>query len=133
VLLIEYDGQRILLPGDIESSAEWALLRGDELPGNLTLLLAAHHGSRSSSNPAFVTYTQPEWVVYSTGYKNQHGHPHPLVQERFDAQDSRSLNTAIQGAILFRWWPGQHLQISATRQQQRRYWYEPIAPVNVLP
>jgi competence protein ComEC len=133
LLLIEYDGQRILLPGDIEASAEWTLLRGDELPGKLTLLLAAHHGSRSSSNPAFVAYTQPEWVVYSAGYKNQHGHPHPLVQERFDAQNSHGLNTALQGAILFRWWPGQDLQVSATRQQQRRYWYEPIAPGYVLP
>lgn len=133
VLLVEYGAERVLLPGDIESSAEWALLRGDELPGHVTLLLAAHHGSRTSSNPAFVAYSQPTWVVYSAGYLNQHGHPHPQVQQRFEQQGSRSLNTALQGALSFSWRPGKAVEVRAERQEHKRYWYE-LPPVGyVLP
>lgn len=133
VLLLEYGDQRILLPGDIESNAEWILLRGNELPGKLTVLLAAHHGSRTSSNPAFVAYTRPDWVIYSAGYKNQHGHPHPQVQARFEAQGSRALSTAAQGALVLRWRPERPLEVIATRQTRRRYWHEPLPNGYVLP
>lgn len=132
VLLIEYEDQHILLPGDIESETEWALLRGDELPRNISLLLAAHHGSRTSSNRGFVNYTQPVSVIYSAGYNNQHGHPHPHVQARFKEQGAQAFNTAIQGAVQFQWWPGQNAKVLTARQQQRRYWYEPIPREYVL-
>lgn len=124
VLLVEYRDQTILLPGDISQTVEQLLLAGDQLPPNINLLLAAHHGSRSSSSPAFVTHTRPEMVVFSAGYRNQHGHPHPKVVARFDAVASRTFNTAQTGALEFIWDADKPVQVIEYRQRQRRYWHQ---------
>jgi competence protein ComEC len=124
VLLVEYKEHAILLPGDITRNVEQYLAGLDDLPARLTLLLAAHHGSKTSSSASFVNHFQPEIVVYSTGYSNRYGHPHSLVSARFNAVGSRELNTATSGALEFIWTAEGEQKIIEFRQQQRRYWYQ---------
>lgn len=124
VLLIRYEDQTILLPGDIETRVEQQLLHGGLVPANLTLLLAAHHGSRTSSGAAFVRYTKPQFVIYSAGYRSQHGHPHPQVRRRFQAVNSREFNTAEAGAIIFVWDADNRPVIYEYRKLQQRYWFD---------
>jgi competence protein ComEC len=124
VLLISYADQRILLPGDIETSVENQLLREQQLPEKLTVLLAAHHGSRTSSGAGFVNKMQPEVVVYSAGYRSQHGHPHLQVRQRYKAVASRELNTADSGAIVFEWGQGRLQLVREYRWSNRRYWFD---------
>lgn len=126
VLLISFRGQNILLTGDIEAPVERALLRGDQLPGHINLLLAAHHGSATSSNPAFVAYTRPDWVVYSAGYHNRFGHPKAQVRQRFQHLGSREENTAYQGAAVFTWDRQGRLTAAVARLARRRYWYDQV-------
>lgn len=123
VLLIRYGDHKILLPGDIEMSAENQLLDKKAIPSNITLLLAAHHGSRTSSSARFVNLANPQYVVYSAGYRSQHGHPHPLVRRRFQAVQSREFNTAESGAVVFEW-NGDELAIAEYRNVKRRYWFQ---------
>lgn len=123
VLLISYADQTILLPGDIEKDVEQHLLRGDQLPPQIDLLLAAHHGSHSSSNPGFVSYTAPEMVVYSAGYNNRYGHPHAVVRKRYQTLGSQEWNTATAGALVFEWRDAQLQPVIAYRQKHRRYWF----------
>jgi len=124
VLLISYAEQHILLPGDIETSVENQLLREQQLPEKLHLLLAAHHGSRTSSGVGFVNKMQPEVVVYSAAYRSQHGHPHPQVRQRYQAVGSREMNTAESGAIVFEWDRNQLQLVREYRQSNRRYWFD---------
>ncbi|WP_062065596.1 DNA internalization-related competence protein ComEC/Rec2 [Cellvibrio sp. OA-2007] len=124
VLLISYGEQHILLPGDIETSVENQLLYTQQLPQKLQLLLAAHHGSRTSSGVGFVNKMQPEIVVYSAGYRSQHGHPHPQVRQRYQSIGSREMNTAEAGALVFEWDQHQLQQVYEYRQTQRRYWFD---------
>lgn len=124
VLLISYADQHILLPGDIETSVENQLLRNQQLPEKLTVLLAAHHGSRTSSGVGFVNKMQPEVVVYSAGYRSQHGHPHPQVRQRFQSVGSREINTAESGAVVFEWNQNQLQLVREYRQSNRRYWFD---------
>jgi competence protein ComEC len=124
VLLISYAGQHILLPGDIETSVENQLLRNQNLPEKLNVLLAAHHGSRTSSGAGFVNKMQPEVVIYSAGYRSQHGHPHRQVRQRYQAVGSCELNTAYSGAILFEWDQGSLQLVREYRQSNRRYWFD---------
>jgi competence protein ComEC len=124
VLLISYADQHILLPGDIETSVENQLLRDQQLPEKLHLLLAAHHGSRTSSGVSFVNKMQPDVVVYSAAYRSQHGHPHPQVRQRYQAVGSREMNTAESGAIVFEWDQNQLQLIREYRQSNRRYWFD---------
>lgn len=124
VLLIRLGDQTVLLPGDIEKYPESALLQNNQLPQGLTVLLAAHHGSQTSSNPAFAAYTQPQWVVYSSGYHNRFRHPHPRVLERFQRAGATGLNTANEGAIEFHWSESGALRVAAARRDRRRYWFD---------
>jgi len=97
VLLLEHAGYRVLLPGDIERSSEQWL--APHLP-TVDVLLAPHHGSRSSSSPALVVATDPDWVVVSCGLDNRFGHPHPQTLARWRGR--RLLRTDRHGTIRLR-------------------------------
>ena len=56
-------GHRILLPGDLESPGLEALLA--EEPVDCDVLLAPHHGSRSSNSPGLAAWCTPEQVIIS--------------------------------------------------------------------
>lgn len=123
VLQISWGQIRILLPGDIESAVETQLLGSAILlPAPIDLLVAPHHGSKTSSTSAFVQRLQPKQVVFSAGYQHQFGHPHRSVSERYINLGSRVWNTAEQGAITFEWQPSGELTVSAARSE-RRYWW----------
>lgn len=100
VLRIEGAGGSVLLPGDIERRGELVLdFRGPLEP--VDLVLAPHHGSRSSSSPSFVEALRPRYVVFSTGYMNRWGFPSGLVSERWAASGACLLETAAEGALHF--------------------------------
>jgi len=122
VLLIEYQGQRVLLTGDIEKDVERSLLENNSLQ-SVDILLAPHHGSHTSSTAEFVARTHPTFVIYSAGFHNQHGHPHQDVQARYTAIGSYALNTALSGAVEFNW-DGDRFSRREYRQFAQRYWFD---------
>ncbi|HIQ21317.1 MAG TPA: ComEC/Rec2 family competence protein [Planctomycetes bacterium] len=63
VLAVEYQGYRILLPGDLEAPGLDHLLQSP--PWDCDVLLAPHHGSRFSDPPGLAAWCRPEWVVIS--------------------------------------------------------------------
>lgn len=123
VLLIEAGDQRVLLTGDIEEPAERWLLRehGDNLSADV--LQAPHHGSRSSSSPAFVQATAARWVIMSAGHRNRFDHPHAEVVERYQSNNAQVLFTADSGAILIELGGEEPVVLARNRQQQRRFWF----------
>jgi competence protein ComEC len=60
------------------------------LAGSLSLrcdvLVAPHHGSKSSTSPALLDAAGPAVVLIPAGKSNTHGHPHPLVLNRIAAR-----------------------------------------------
>lgn len=102
VLKVTTGQQAFLLTGDIEKPAETLLVQtyGSELHANV--LVAPHHGSRTSSSPAFLAAVAPEFVVYPTGYRNRYRFPSTSVVARYDALGARGYNTADTGAITFK-------------------------------
>ena len=123
VLQISYEGQTILLPGDIESMVEHQLLDNSELQKPVTVLVAAHHGSKTSSSSSFVKAVRPENVVFSAGYRHHFGHPAKDVVNRYQEQKSRLWNTANSGAIEFRWDVKGNMMTTTARLEGKRYWY----------
>jgi len=122
VLQLQIGEYRILLAGDIEEHRERLLVRywGEYLTSEW--LLAAHHGSKTSTTPTFLKRVQPQIVVISAGYANRFGHPHFTVSERLQHSDATTLSTATSGALEFYFEPGQRLRIRAYRQTDHRYW-----------
>ena len=100
VLRISAGATRILLPGDIEAKAERDLVSRGSL-GPVDLLVAPHHGSRSSSTPEFVAATSPRQVVFATGFGNRWHFPVPDVVSRWRGAGACLLNTAEEGALQF--------------------------------
>jgi len=123
VLLIRKGPVGILLPGDIEQDVERQLLSSGALPRHLTLLVAPHHGSNSSSSEGFVNQLAPAHVVYATGFKHHFGHPHAMVRARYQRQGSEEWLTAESGALFFTWDAAGRLSIGEQRQRLRRYWH----------
>ncbi|MEH6616913.1 MAG: DNA internalization-related competence protein ComEC/Rec2 [Porticoccus sp.] len=123
VLQIQYAGQSILLPGDIEAVVEPRLLSNPHLDTPVTLLIAPHHGSKTSSSSNFVERLNPVHVVFSAGYRHHFGHPASSVTERYQRQDSRLWSTAESGALTFTWSDSGLIGVSEARSQPRRYWY----------
>jgi competence protein ComEC len=101
VLLVTVAGHRLLLTGDIEARVEAQLLlsAGAYFPDDV--LLAPHHGSITSSSPAFVAAVKPKTIVFSTGYLNRYHFPEKSVQTRYKMQRGLEYNTAYSGAISF--------------------------------
>jgi competence protein ComEC len=77
VLQIKYGKHKVLMVGDAEHEEEQELLvrYGHHLQS--TILKVGHHGSKTSSSPAFLKQVHPKLAVISTGLRNRFGHPHP--------------------------------------------------------
>ncbi|WP_081847903.1 DNA internalization-related competence protein ComEC/Rec2 [Microbulbifer sp. HZ11] len=121
--LLQWNHVRILLTGDIPSRVEMQLAAlYPDLPA-VDLLIAPHHGSRTSSSAALIAWAQPSLVVFSAGYKHRFGHPHPDVTARYRAAGATLFNTAQEGAIQFQWDDTGGLEITRARQGGR-FWYQ---------
>lgn len=96
VLRISAGGRSLILPGDIERAAEEAvapILKPSDL------LLAPHHGSRTSSTLPFVAAARPSFTIVSSGASNRWGHPHVEVIESLESIGSTVIRIDQEGAI----------------------------------
>ncbi|WBM31446.1 DNA internalization-related competence protein ComEC/Rec2 [Pseudomonas sp. NY11382] len=118
VLLVEAQGERLLLAGDMEAGAERAWLAATEAP-RIDWLQSPHHGSRSSSSEAFMRATAPRGVLISRGRNNSFGHPHAQVVERYRRHGVVVHDTAVEGAL--RLVLGGWGEVEGMRGQ-RRFW-----------
>jgi competence protein ComEC len=99
VIRIGYGVRHALLVGDAEHWAESRLLaeKHDRLEADF--LKVGHHGSRTSSTPAFLAVVTPTFATISCGVRNRFGHPHPAALRALEASGARVLRTDRDGAI----------------------------------
>ena len=99
VLLVEYAGRRILLPGDLESPGLEDLLA--EEPLDCDVIMAPHHGSRRSDPTGFALWSRPEFVLFS-GDRNVEDIPDiERVKESYRARGAEVYHTAEDGSVSF--------------------------------
>jgi len=120
VLRVSSGRHSLLLTADGERRTELELLESGRLTP-VSVLLAGHHGSLTSSIPEFVAATRPEWVVFTQGYRNRYGHPHPRVVARFRDIDARLLRSDSGGLIRLDFGEA-GVEASQYRPTHRRYW-----------
>jgi competence protein ComEC len=89
----------IVLPGDIGMEGERQVVPRLD-PGRVSIVKAAHHGSATSSSPAFIAAAHPAVVVFSEGRGNRFGHPAPAVVARYRAANALMFRTDEDGAIV---------------------------------
>ncbi|MCQ4294735.1 DNA internalization-related competence protein ComEC/Rec2 [Pseudomonas stutzeri] len=120
VLLVEANGERVLLTGDIDEVAERALL-GSGRDVQAQWLLLPHHGSRSSSSEPFLRAVAPDAALVSRSLHNAFGHPHPSVSARLAALGIDAYDTALHGAIRI---DLGDFSAAEVERAKRRFWRE---------
>lgn len=124
VVLVEGDGGRLLLTGDISTAVESRLLTATG-SGPPIVMVVPHHGSKTSSSAAFIAAVGPQLAVVSAGWHNRFGHPKPAVLARYAEAGVPVFNTAVQGAIELDFpVAGPPRRQPGWRQHERRYWRE---------
>lgn len=121
VLRVSIGQHAVLLAADIERLSEQRLLAAHRSGLPATLLVAPHHGSKSSSSPAFVDAVHPRYVVFTTGYRNRFGHPREEIVARYRAAGSTVLRSDEDGAISIVM-DAQNIGLESHRMTRPRYW-----------
>lgn len=113
--LLEYGHFRMLFTGDMPKESEEALLencRETEASPVVDVLKLAHHGSKTSSCPSFLSETRAKFALFSYGKKNRYGHPHKSTVENCKKYRLFPLETAKLGEILIKT-NGEQFEITA--------------------
>ncbi|MGC9199654.1 MAG: ComEC/Rec2 family competence protein [Acidobacteriaceae bacterium] len=100
VLRLAWEKASVLLEGDAEAPSEEAMLTHHRLQ-HVTLLKVGHHGSETSTTPAFLAAVSPVDAVISDGRHNNFGHPSPITLEHLEEAHIRTYRTDRVGAETF--------------------------------
>lgn len=122
VLQLTDGSHSLLLTGDISRSVEKKLqqqypeLRAD-------IVIAPHHGSKTSSSKAFIKWLSPKYVAFSAGFLNRWNMPNPEVVSRYQEQRVVQFSTAESGMITFKLSPSA-IEAISYRDHISPYWID---------
>lgn len=93
----EYD---MLITGDLDDLAEMRLMSVWELP-DVELMVAGHHGAKSSTSQVLLDKVRPEKVAISVDADNRYGHPHRQTLDRLHSIGAQVYRTDLMGDLYF--------------------------------
>ena len=114
----------ILLTGDIEKEAEEVLLRTQKIKLKSDVIIAPHHGSKTSSTKDFIKAVGATITIFTTGYLNRFEHPKPLIVSRYAEEKSTMYRSDYHGAVLLDFKQNSPLQVNAWRLDHAKYWHD---------
>ena len=125
VLRIATRGGCVLLTGDVEARSEAEMLARDRPALRCQVLVIPHHGSRTSSTPAFLDAVDAGIGVISVGYRNRFRHPNEAVVRRYAERGVILRRTDEEGALHMVLPADPARPIAVSGQAARvRYWSE---------
>src|SRR5699024_4556621 len=98
-LRFTYGEISFVFTGDAYKEDELAMMNRAETV-EATILQLGHHGSNTSSDPAFIQAVDLEVAIYSAGADNAYGHPHPEVVSLIQDAGITLYGTDVHGTIL---------------------------------
>jgi len=99
VLKFSYEGKSFLFPGDLERAGEEVVMSNSGSLLKSDILLAPHHGGRSSSSKSFLERVRPSICVISSGSGNPITFPHPETLKRLTDIGCRTIRIDQMGAV----------------------------------
>jgi competence protein ComEC len=120
-LRVSTKARSMLLAADIEAAQEAQLVATAAGKLRADVLLAPHHGSGTSSTPAFLLAVHPQLGVFQVGYRNRYHHPKKEIYERYAALGIRRVRTDESGAVTLDF--GDAVEVREYRHEHARYWY----------
>ncbi|NQY26746.1 MAG: DNA internalization-related competence protein ComEC/Rec2 [Piscirickettsiaceae bacterium] len=122
VLKVSNKTHSVLLTGDIEYATEQQLIARYKAHLPATVLIAPHHGSKTSSSNAFINAVQAQYVLFPVGYNNRYHFPAKRITDRYQQRDITMFNSAKHGAIQFKFDHQNEPQITTWRQSSAKIW-----------
>ncbi|MFC4487220.1 DNA internalization-related competence protein ComEC/Rec2 [Tepidiphilus baoligensis] len=123
VLRIETQTGAAIVSGDLSLRGERHLIA--TLPAQALraeIIVAGHHGSKTSSAPEWIEATGARHVVYAVGYRNRFHHPACEVATAWRQAGARAWRSDRDGAITT-FFGRNEPTVRAWRAQTQRYWY----------
>jgi competence protein ComEC len=114
VLRIAYGSRAFLFVGDAEREEEADLLALGAERLRADVLKVGHHGSRTSTSPAFLRAVSPAHAVISVGVRNRFGHPHPTTLATLEKAGVPVYRTDRDGEVVATT-DGRSLEVHAAR------------------
>lgn len=96
---LTYGSFSMLFTGDCETEREKAIVKRYSNQLKSLVLKSPHHGSKTSSNSAFLKAVSPEAVFISCGKGNDYGHPHEPVMKRYKKLGLQIYRTDQDGTL----------------------------------
>lgn len=127
VLRITCGTKHLLLTGDIQKIAENDLV--GMIPSKLAadVLIAPHHGSKTSSLDEFISLVHPKLVLFPIGYRNRYHFPHAIVVQKYRDLGAILVNSVEAGTIQVNLTPNLDKPIPIKyRNLHREYWRESL-------
>ncbi|RLA19709.1 MAG: DNA internalization-related competence protein ComEC/Rec2, partial [Gammaproteobacteria bacterium] len=121
VLRIDTDKSSVLLTGDIEKTAEDYLIQnaGESLAADI--LIAPHHGSKTSSSAEFLARVNPDIILIPADTPNRFGFPHAEVIARYKKLAAKYYISGQTGAISIKLGKASR-QLESYREVHGHYW-----------
>lgn len=99
VFRLEMNEATFLFVGDLDEASEEEMLKLEKVKQRVDVLKVAHHGSKTSTTEAWLSYWNPAVGVISVGATNRYGHPHESVLARLQKYGMAVFRTDQQGEI----------------------------------
>ncbi|MDR3491877.1 MAG: DNA internalization-related competence protein ComEC/Rec2 [Gammaproteobacteria bacterium] len=123
VLKISSADKSILLTGDIEKLAEKELVQNQKEYLKSDILVAPHHGSKTSAEDEFLSAVKPDTVLFAIGYRNRYHFPHASVIQKYTQLNVNMLDSVHGGAIQFLLHNNERLALPELyRVTHKHYW-----------
>ena len=103
VTSIALGGFDVLLSGDLEAEGEELILSKIQ---HHSILKVGHHGSITSTSPAWLRAVSPEVAIISCGRRNNFNFPSPQVLSVLQDSGAEVFRTDRQGCVKIQIWPG---------------------------
>jgi competence protein ComEC len=96
---LSYKDFSMLFTGDSTAEAEKTMLNTYGASLKSTLLKSPHHGSKTSSDVAYLKQVAPEAAFISLGAGNEYGHPHKVTLNKYERQHIKVYRTDTDGTV----------------------------------
>ena len=99
-IVFAFGDVRYLMTGDAEAAAEARMIDAWAAELDVDIYQAGHHGSSTSSTPAFMDIVSPEAAIISSNFDSQYGHPHDEILESFADRNIETYWTGVHSDIV---------------------------------
>ncbi len=94
--------QSIIITGDLHEEKEKEIVEHYDNYLQSDILVAGHHGSKTSSSESFLNMVNPQTVIISAGQDNKFGHPSPETIDKLTQKNIEIRRTDLDGSIFYK-------------------------------